>query len=61
MIDPSVGETRPPLAGLPDLPEPTSPRGLAGFAGGLPRRPLLPLSEAQRTELRTTLEREGLL
>ncbi len=34
---------------------------LAGFIGGIPRRPLLPLDDAQRAVLRETLVREGLL
>ena len=34
---------------------------LAGFVGGPPRRPLLPLTRAQRAELRAVLEAEGLL
>jgi 4-hydroxy-2-oxoglutarate aldolase len=34
---------------------------LAGFVGGWPRRPLLPLSAAQRTALQTTLVAAGLL
>ena len=34
---------------------------LAGYAGGWPRRPLLPLGEIERAELRATLESEGLL
>ncbi len=34
---------------------------LAGYIGGIPRRPLLPLDAAQRTALRETLEAEGLL
>ncbi len=34
---------------------------LNGFVGGIPRRPLLPLDEAQRQELRATLIEEGVL
>jgi len=34
---------------------------LAGFVGGGPRRPLLPLQQEAREELRTMLEQEGLL
>jgi 4-hydroxy-2-oxoglutarate aldolase len=34
---------------------------LNGFVGGIPRRPLLPLSEAQRHELRAALIEEGVL
>ena len=34
---------------------------LAGFVGGIPRRPLLPLDDVKRRELRATLEAEGLL
>jgi 4-hydroxy-2-oxoglutarate aldolase len=34
---------------------------LAGFRGGIPRRPLLPLTEAQIAELRRVLAAEGLL
>jgi 4-hydroxy-2-oxoglutarate aldolase len=34
---------------------------LAGFIGGIPRRPLLPLDDAERAVLRETLLREGLL
>ena len=34
---------------------------LAGLAGGLPRRPLLPLDAEARAEMRTTLQEEGLL
>jgi 4-hydroxy-2-oxoglutarate aldolase len=34
---------------------------LAGWRGGIPRRPLLPLAPAQVEQLRTTLEAEGLL
>jgi 4-hydroxy-2-oxoglutarate aldolase len=34
---------------------------MAGYIGGVPRRPLLPLDEPARAELRQTLEREGLL
>jgi 4-hydroxy-2-oxoglutarate aldolase len=34
---------------------------LNGFVGGIPRRPLLPLGEAQRQELRATLVQEGVL
>ena len=49
------------ISGAYGVPGVKAAMDLAGFAGGLPRRPLLPLSEAQRTELRTTLEREGLL
>jgi len=34
---------------------------LAGFVGGWPRRPLLPLGETERHTLRETLQAEGLL
>ncbi len=34
---------------------------LAGWRGGIPRRPLLPLAPAQVEQLRATLEAEGLL
>ena len=34
---------------------------LAGFIGGWPRRPLLPLDESARAEMRAALEAEGLL
>jgi 4-hydroxy-2-oxoglutarate aldolase len=34
---------------------------LAGLKGGIPRRPLLPLTEAQQEELRRFLAEEGLL
>jgi 4-hydroxy-2-oxoglutarate aldolase len=34
---------------------------LAGFVGGIPRRPLLPLDDAQRAGLRARLQEEGLL
>lgn len=34
---------------------------LAGYAGGQPRRPLQPLDEQARSELRSMLQREGLL
>jgi 4-hydroxy-2-oxoglutarate aldolase len=34
---------------------------LAGFIGGIPRRPLLPLDATQRTALREMLAQEGLL
>jgi 4-hydroxy-2-oxoglutarate aldolase len=34
---------------------------LAGFVGGWPRRPLLPLGETERRALRETLQAEGLL
>jgi 4-hydroxy-2-oxoglutarate aldolase len=34
---------------------------LAGFRGGIPRRPLLPLTEAQTAQLRTLFEKEGLI
>jgi len=34
---------------------------LAGFRGGIPRRPLLPLSEAQVENLRTLFVKEGLI
>jgi 4-hydroxy-2-oxoglutarate aldolase len=34
---------------------------LAGFQGGIPRRPLLPLTEAQQAELKRMLTEEGLL
>jgi 4-hydroxy-2-oxoglutarate aldolase len=34
---------------------------LNGFVAGIPRRPLLPLNEAQRCELRATLIEEGVL
>jgi 4-hydroxy-2-oxoglutarate aldolase len=34
---------------------------LAGFRGGIPRRPLLPLTAEQAEALRATLEYEGLL
>ena len=34
---------------------------LGGYIGGWPRRPLLPLGEEARAELRATLEAEGLL
>jgi 4-hydroxy-2-oxoglutarate aldolase len=34
---------------------------LAGFVGGRPRRPLLPLDDRPREELRALLEAEGLL
>jgi 4-hydroxy-2-oxoglutarate aldolase len=34
---------------------------LNGFRGGIPRRPLLPLDEAQRQELRAALIQEGVL
>jgi 4-hydroxy-2-oxoglutarate aldolase len=34
---------------------------LAGYAGGPPRRPLLPLTDRERAGLRATLEQEGLL
>jgi dihydrodipicolinate synthase/N-acetylneuraminate lyase len=34
---------------------------LAGFAGGIPRRPLLPLAASEVADLRAFLEGEGLL
>lgn len=34
---------------------------LAGFVGGIPRRPLLPLTDSEREGLRASLEAEGLL
>jgi 4-hydroxy-2-oxoglutarate aldolase len=34
---------------------------LAGFRGGIPRRPLLPLTRAQADELRKSLTEEGLI
>jgi 4-hydroxy-2-oxoglutarate aldolase len=34
---------------------------LAGLKGGIPRRPLLPLTEAQVEELRCVLAEEGLI
>jgi len=34
---------------------------LAGFVGGIPRRPLLPLAEAEVAALRAFLTGEGLL
>jgi 4-hydroxy-2-oxoglutarate aldolase len=34
---------------------------LAGYRGGIPRRPLLPLTAGQREELRMALAAEGLL
>jgi 4-hydroxy-2-oxoglutarate aldolase len=34
---------------------------LAGFVGGIPRRPLLPLGDADVTALRDLLTGEGLL
>jgi 4-hydroxy-2-oxoglutarate aldolase len=34
---------------------------LAGFRGGIPRRPLLPLTPSEREELREALRQEGLL
>lgn len=34
---------------------------LAGLVGGIPRRPLLPLTENERQQLRATLEAEGLI
>lgn len=34
---------------------------LAGFRGGIPRRPLLPLTASQEDELRELLTQEGLI
>jgi 4-hydroxy-2-oxoglutarate aldolase len=34
---------------------------LAGFRGGIPRRPLLPLTSGEREELKKALQEEGLL
>jgi dihydrodipicolinate synthase/N-acetylneuraminate lyase len=34
---------------------------LAGFRGGIPRRPLLPLMEAQVEQLRQLFQKEGLI
>jgi dihydrodipicolinate synthase/N-acetylneuraminate lyase len=34
---------------------------MAGYVGGLPRRPLLPLSDEARAAMRRVLEDEGLV
>jgi dihydrodipicolinate synthase/N-acetylneuraminate lyase len=34
---------------------------IAGYIGGIPRRPLLPLDAAQREALRALLDAEGVL
>ena len=49
------------IAGRYGVPGVKAAMGLAGYDGGIPRRPLLPLSEAEMAELRSTLEAEGVL
>ena len=49
------------ISGTYGVPGVKAAMDLAGFVGGVPRRPLLPLGAAQRTALRETLVAEGLL
>jgi 4-hydroxy-2-oxoglutarate aldolase len=49
------------ISGALGVPGVKAAMDLAGFVGGPPRRPLLPLDEAARTRLRRVLEDEGLL
>jgi len=49
------------ISGKHGLPGVKAAMDLAGYVGGWPRRPLLRLDDAARSELRATLEAEGLL
>lgn len=49
------------ISGTYGVPGVKAAMDLAGFKGGLPRRPLLPLTEEQRGELRQFLREEGLI
>jgi 4-hydroxy-2-oxoglutarate aldolase len=49
------------ISGRHGVPGVKAAMDLAGFVGGWPRRPLLPLDESARAELRAMLETEGLL
>lgn len=49
------------ISGAYGVPGVKAAMDLAGFVGGIPRRPLLPLDGTQRTALRETLVAEGLL
>jgi 4-hydroxy-2-oxoglutarate aldolase len=49
------------IAGRYGVPGVKAAMNLAGFRGGIPRRPLLPLTVAQRDELKRFLTGEGLL
>jgi 4-hydroxy-2-oxoglutarate aldolase len=49
------------ISGAYGVPGVKAAMDLAGFVGGRPRRPLLPLTDSERQELRATLEAEGLL
>ena len=52
---------RPAISGKLGVPGVKAAMGLAGYRGGIPRRPLLPLDDGAVAELRTTLEVEGVL
>jgi 4-hydroxy-2-oxoglutarate aldolase len=49
------------ISGRYGVPGVKAAMALAGLRGGIPRRPLLPLTKAQRDELRATLLEEGVL
>lgn len=49
------------ISGAYGVPGVKAAMDLAGFVGGTPRRPLLPLDDSERQQLRATLEEEGLL
>jgi 4-hydroxy-2-oxoglutarate aldolase len=49
------------ISGRSGVPGVKAAMDLAGYVGGWPRRPLLPLEKSARAELRATLETEGLL
>ena len=49
------------ISGRYGVPGVKAAMALAGYDGGIPRRPLLPLDEAEVAALRSTLEAEGVL
>lgn len=49
------------ISGTHGVPGVKAAMDLAGYRGGWPRRPLLPLDEAEVAQLRATLEQEGVL
>jgi 4-hydroxy-2-oxoglutarate aldolase len=49
------------ISGNHGVPGVKAAMGLAGYRGGIPRRPLLPLPRAAHAELRARLEAEGVL
>ncbi len=56
-----VGRVNAAISGRYGVPGVKAAMDLAGYIGGWPRRPLLPLGETARSELHARLEAEGLL